>query len=165
MVLIQYINKTIQGQDSWAGKGSGGHKDVRKAPKVIPLDSVPCQHASHGCEGVYICQHLDMSLLDGCERYSAEDTTDARKLWEAERALNEHEIPTLAGNVARCVSDSIFIFIINNMLRFWKEIHSTPCKHSDRNGNMCKGVPVIRKMMRAGQAVSIYICLHVLAVI
>ncbi|KAJ6483033.1 hypothetical protein DFH09DRAFT_1462238 [Mycena vulgaris] len=57
-------------QDAW-GKGSAG--SLSKATKVTALAGVLCQVAKHDCQGVFICDQLDKSLLDGHERYHPDD--------------------------------------------------------------------------------------------
>ncbi|KAJ7038863.1 hypothetical protein C8F04DRAFT_1392709 [Mycena alexandri] len=71
-------------QDSWGG-GSAGL--LRKPSAVIALDNAPCQAAYHECQGVFVCDQLDETLLDGHERYVPDDD-EMRELFQAERTVN-----------------------------------------------------------------------------
>ena len=83
------MTNRCQDQDSWGG-GSAGSLEVKKTPLVIPLDNQPCQYAEHQCQGVFHCSEMDMTLLEGCERYEPDDE-EMRELWEAEREVNVQE--------------------------------------------------------------------------
>ncbi|KAJ6474737.1 hypothetical protein DFH09DRAFT_1343071 [Mycena vulgaris] len=113
-------------QDSWAGGSAGS---IVKATKVAALDGVLCQVAFHNCQGVYVCSELDMSLLDGHERYEADDD-EMRELFEAEREVNVRETSSVAIQAAA----------------FYKEIHTKKCPHVDATGLQCTGIPVYRKL-------------------
>ncbi|KAJ7119239.1 hypothetical protein C8R43DRAFT_1152428 [Mycena crocata] len=113
-------------QDSW-GAGSAG--SLTKPTKVAALDGVPCQVAKHACQGVYHCSQLDMSLLEGHERYEP-DEEDMRELFEAERTVNVRETSSVAIRAAA----------------FYAEIHRSLCPHINANGERCKGAPVYRKL-------------------
>jgi hypothetical protein len=86
--------KAGQDQDAWGG-GSAGSTKIKKATKVIAPDGVLCQVANHDCQGVYMCDKLDSSLLDDHERYEP-DEDDMRELFEAERAVNVRETSSVA---------------------------------------------------------------------
>ena len=58
------------------------------------LDGQLCQVSEHICQGVYHCSELDMTLLDGCERYDPDDH-EMQELFEAERSVNMAELSTL----------------------------------------------------------------------
>ncbi|KII84398.1 hypothetical protein PLICRDRAFT_179640 [Plicaturopsis crispa FD-325 SS-3] len=116
-----------QDQDAWGGTGSGG--SIGRASVVMALDSVKCQRARHSCQGIYHCNQLDMSLLDGCERY-VPDPNQRRDLWEAERKINEQEGSTVIAKVAM----------------FYKEVQKKRCPHVSNGGVQCAGLPVIRNL-------------------
>lgn len=86
--------KAGQDQDAWGG-GSAGSTKINKATKAIAVDGVLCQVANHDCQGVYMCDKLDSSLLDDHERYEP-DEDDMRELFEAERAVNVRETSSVA---------------------------------------------------------------------
>ncbi len=46
-----------------------------------------CRYATHVCQGVYHCNHIDRSLLEGCMRY-APSPEDWTRLAELESALD-----------------------------------------------------------------------------
>ncbi|KAJ7120131.1 hypothetical protein C8R44DRAFT_877592 [Mycena epipterygia] len=113
-------------QDSWGGGSAGS---IKKATKVIALDGVLCQMASHTCQGVFVCSQLDVSLLDGHERYEPDDD-EMRELFEAEREVNVRETSSVAIRAAA----------------FYKEIHDQ-CPHVDTaTGVKCTGLPVYRQL-------------------
>ncbi|KAF9552496.1 hypothetical protein CPC08DRAFT_728578 [Agrocybe pediades] len=114
-----------QDQDSWTQSGSGGHTQANKCPKVAPLNDAQCQVLSHKCGGVYHCDQLDMSLLDGHERY-APDEEDMKDLFKAEREVNLAESSSIH---ARAVS-------------FYKDAMKQKCRA--HNGT-CAGEAVFRK--------------------
>ncbi|KAJ7440399.1 hypothetical protein B0H11DRAFT_1660472, partial [Mycena galericulata] len=111
-------------QDSWGG-GSAGAVNPSKATKVLTLGGVLCQVAKHTCQGVYVCSQLDVSLLDGHERYEPNDD-DMRELFVAEREVNVRETSSMAIRAAA----------------FYKEICSKKCPHRDANGLQCTGAPM-----------------------
>ncbi|KAJ7584567.1 hypothetical protein C8J56DRAFT_893218 [Mycena floridula] len=101
-----------EGQDAWGGtkgKGTGGTVRAGKTTKVYVLDGAKCQHAKLQCQGIYICNQLDQSLLANCQHYSADDTADARLIWEAERELNEKENSTSEASAARFCKEIISV--------------------------------------------------------
>jgi hypothetical protein len=55
--------KVGQDQNAWGG-GSAGSTKINKATKVIALNGVLCQVENHDCQGVYMCDKLDSSILD-----------------------------------------------------------------------------------------------------
>lgn len=91
--VINRQNIFIQDQDAW-GQGSAGSTQLKKATKVYSLDGQPCQVSEHLCQGVYHCSELDMTLLDGCQRYDP-DEDEMRQLFEAERDINISENSTV----------------------------------------------------------------------
>ncbi|KAJ7086972.1 hypothetical protein C8R44DRAFT_900928 [Mycena epipterygia] len=113
-------------QDSWGGGSAGS---IKKATKVIALDDVLCQVAFHTCQGVFVCCQLDVSLLDGHERYEPDDD-EMRELFEAEREVNVRETSSVAIRAAA----------------FYQEIH-VQCPHIDGvTGVQCTGLPVYRQL-------------------
>ncbi|KAJ7742334.1 hypothetical protein DFH07DRAFT_980337 [Mycena maculata] len=114
-------------QDSWGG-GSGG--SIKKPTKVTALTGALCQVATHNCQGVWVCSKFDTSLLEGHERYKA-DNEEMRELFEAERDDNVRETSSVAIRAAA----------------FYKEIHLKKCPHIDAStSTQCTGIPVYRKL-------------------
>ncbi|KAJ7187531.1 hypothetical protein B0H12DRAFT_1040311, partial [Mycena haematopus] len=113
-----------QDQDSWGGGSAGSTKEA-KATKVLALDNVLCQVAKHECQGVYLCDQFDDSLLDGHERYEP-NHDDMLELFKAERAVNIRETSSVALRAAA----------------FYTEIHRKSCPHVDANGIQCRGLPI-----------------------
>ncbi|KAJ7486492.1 hypothetical protein FB451DRAFT_949962, partial [Mycena latifolia] len=91
---------SAQDQDSW---GEGSTSSLTKPTRVTVLGGVLCQVANPKCQGVYLCSELDMSLLDGHERYEPNDD-EMRELFEAEREVNLRETSskTQRGGVSPC---------------------------------------------------------------
>ncbi|KAJ7034512.1 hypothetical protein C8F04DRAFT_1183058 [Mycena alexandri] len=112
-------------QDAW-GDGTGGA--LGKPTSVTVLDGVPCQAASHKCQGVWVCNQLDEALLEGHERYAPDDS-DMHELFDAERTVNVRETSSMALRAAA----------------FYSEIHSKLCPHVE-NGVQCTGLPVYRRL-------------------
>ncbi|KAJ7435763.1 hypothetical protein FB451DRAFT_1062196, partial [Mycena latifolia] len=117
-------------QDSW-GEGSAG--SLTKPTRVTALGGALCQVANHKCQGVYLCSELDMSLLDGHERYEPDDD-EMRELFEAEREVDLRETSSVAIRAAA----------------FYTEIHTKKCPHVDATGAQCTGLPVYRKLKEVG---------------
>lgn len=68
----------------------GSFKKTVQVLALLDKDGKPvhCRQATHRCQGIVHCDHLDPKLLEGCERY--ECNPDERKdLWEADRQVNE----------------------------------------------------------------------------
>ncbi|KAJ2926622.1 hypothetical protein H1R20_g10478, partial [Candolleomyces eurysporus] len=116
-------------QDSW-GTGSSGSLAPEKCPIVLPL-GVACQYAQHVCGGCYHCSELDLTLLNGCERYEP-DEDEMRELFEAQCEQNV----TASSNHSRAAA-------------FYSEIANERCpaKLKDASGCeiQCEGVPVYRR--------------------
>lgn len=73
--------------------------------KVFAFDDsgtgVLCRAASHKCPGIYHCEHILPQLLNGYERYEADDEDpDEDPFWELECKLNESEPKSLATRAA-----------------------------------------------------------------
>ncbi|KAJ3491080.1 hypothetical protein NLJ89_g11374 [Agrocybe chaxingu] len=121
-----------QDQDSWGGGSAGSLTDERKCPKVLPLGGQRCQLSEHYCQGIYHCSELDMTLLDGCERYAPDDD-EMRDLFEAEREVNIQNTATLQQAAAA----------------FYNEALKEPCKAKISRGGQpdqdCNGEAVYRK--------------------
>lgn len=66
---------------------------------MIALDDVKCQLSEHICQGVYHCSELDMSLLDGHQRY-APDEEEMKNIFGAERDINVEETETVQKRAA-----------------------------------------------------------------
>ncbi|KAJ6513998.1 hypothetical protein DFH09DRAFT_1374151 [Mycena vulgaris] len=113
-------------QDSW-GEGTGGSRT--KPTNVVALGNVPCQAATHQCQGVWICSQFDQSLLDGHERYEPDDDA-MRELWEADRAVNVRDTSSMSIRAAA----------------FYTEVHRKKCKFVAADGAECPGTPVYRKL-------------------
>ncbi|KAJ6527896.1 hypothetical protein DFH09DRAFT_1285635 [Mycena vulgaris] len=113
-------------QDSW-GEGTGGSRT--KPTNVVALGNVPCQAATHQCQGVWICSQFDQSLLDGHEHYEPDDDA-MRELWEADRAVNVRDISSMSIRAAA----------------FYTEVHRRKCKFVAADGAECPGTPVYRKL-------------------
>ncbi|KAJ7615487.1 hypothetical protein FB45DRAFT_757736 [Roridomyces roridus] len=121
----------LEDQDSWGGRGSGGTTNVKKATKVVALDDVLCQLATHDCQGVYICDQIDDTLLDGHERYEP-DEDDMRELFEAERDVNVRETSSVGMRAAA----------------FYARMHRIPCHIVKADGTPCDGLPVYRSLTK-----------------
>ncbi|KAK7682461.1 hypothetical protein QCA50_014261 [Cerrena zonata] len=67
-------------QDSWGG-GTGGSS--QKAVQVDALGGIKCQVATHICQGIFKCNQLRSSLIDGCQRFEVKNE-DRRIIWDAE---------------------------------------------------------------------------------
>ncbi|KAJ7912720.1 hypothetical protein B0H13DRAFT_1488514, partial [Mycena leptocephala] len=116
----------LQDQDAW-GEGTGG--SISKPTNVVALGGVACQAATHQCQGVWICDQFDHSLLDGHERYEPDDDA-MRELWEADRAVNVRDTSSMYTRVAA----------------FYNEVHRKKCKFVGSDGVQCTGAPVYRKL-------------------
>ena len=93
-LLGAYPLSTYRAQDQDA-RGGGSAGSLSKATKVTALDGALCQVAKHDCQGVFICDKLDKSLLDGHERYHPDDE-QTRALFQAERDVNVRETSSVA---------------------------------------------------------------------
>ncbi|KAJ7510558.1 hypothetical protein B0H11DRAFT_2401870, partial [Mycena galericulata] len=113
-------------QDAW-GEGTGG--STSKPTNVVALGNIPCQVASHNCQGVFVCSQLDPSLLDGHERYEPDDEA-MRELWEADRAVNVRDTSSRSIRAAA----------------FYAEVQSNNCKFVKGDGSPCQGGAVYRKL-------------------
>ncbi|KAJ7694427.1 hypothetical protein B0H17DRAFT_1132050 [Mycena rosella] len=69
-------------QDSW-GEGTGG--SISTPTNVVALGGVACQAVMHQCQGVWICDQFNHSLLEGHEHYEPDDDV-MRELWTADQA-------------------------------------------------------------------------------
>ncbi|KAJ6466503.1 hypothetical protein DFH09DRAFT_1381711 [Mycena vulgaris] len=85
--------------------------------------------SEHDCQGVFICDQLNESLLDGHERYHPDDE-ETRALFQAEREVNVRETSSVAMRAAA----------------FYKELLLKPCPHVSPAGVQCTGGPVYRRL-------------------
>ena len=67
---------------------------MKKTPVIPLLDNEPCQVAEHHCQGVFHCNQLDLTLLEGIERYEP-DEDDRKELFEVEREQNIWETDSM----------------------------------------------------------------------
>ncbi|KDQ61129.1 hypothetical protein JAAARDRAFT_191240 [Jaapia argillacea MUCL 33604] len=114
-------------QDAWGG-GTAGSTQLSKLTAVDALGTVKCQRADHECQGVFVCDQFDPSLLLDCIRY---DPNDAKQdeIWEAERNINVVTSSSMHATAAT----------------FYVEARNTPCPHETSSGDGCSGVAVLRK--------------------
>ena len=65
-------------------------------------DPVKCWHAKHTCQGIYHCNQIDPSILDGCERY--EPSSDEQQgLLTKEHALNVNQTSSPETQAVTCI--------------------------------------------------------------
>ncbi|KAJ6492328.1 hypothetical protein C8R45DRAFT_928615 [Mycena sanguinolenta] len=104
-----------------------------KATKVTPLDGLLCQAANHNCQGVYMCDKLDSSLLDHHERYEPNED-NIRELFEADRPVN-------VGKTSSVELRAVAFYV-----------HRKKCPHTDGNGVQCEDrLPVYRKLKQVSE--------------
>ncbi|KAE9386170.1 hypothetical protein BT96DRAFT_1006361 [Gymnopus androsaceus JB14] len=111
-------------QDSW-GNGTYGSTKPGSATSVQLLDNVKCQVAHLKCQGSYICDQFDVSVLH--PHFDDVDMDSKQALWEAECQQNKAESSS----------------VLTILAAFYRDIMSTTCDHLKADGDVCGGLAVL----------------------
>lgn len=81
----------FQNRNSWTGSAGSKKGDANVYGLLEDLNEpVNCCRAALRCNGIDLCQHFNLALLDAIQRYEA-DRTDTQPLWEKQLTAHEAE--------------------------------------------------------------------------